>query len=620
MVKTIEYPFVCKFRVPNVFTDEISITINSGITTFIGPNGAGKTQTLKALRNYLRNNLESGKVRYLSANRIGQMEAYRSKIDQYNHSIDSYQVGDQAVKRMRHQIETATGDFFTMDERKDVYIKVAERLSVLFNRQIYLRWDSGHMKVFFEKTDTQKEYSVAAEASGLINIISILAALFDEEVKVLLVDEPEVSLHPQLQSYLLREMRTAVRKYDKTIIISTHSAEMISFNSAMDIINMIFFTEGNIPVQVEQSAPELQGKKLQDFFYRMGQVYKNGFFAQKVLLIEGVSDMILCHALADKLDLNIDVAGAQIIPVDGKGQFSVITKIFRLINKDVAILTDLDGFIDDNSVVSLFMNLPEANVLANEQGNGTMAEIINGVKTKIADMTNNYFEEIKYIIEKHPYWIIKSEEDDENKIAKRAIIGSLFSKTDDEISEWTNADEWLSIKKRLAAIFKLLQQVGCFILTKGALESYYMYSSNETYSEKPSAAADEVANLDNVEINKIKNNYNDIIVALEYMASTKSIDESYAIKKELLSELALVLGILTSDTTEKDIYAAIKQAKGSADSLFVYSIIGTNERKGIKVELKSKIINVIGFPFETYVGDNVNEIVKHHIKSLYETN
>ena len=67
--------------------------------------------------------------------------------------------------------------FFTLDDRKDVYIKVSERLSVLFNRQIFLRWDAGNMKVFFGKSGSTSEYSVAVEASGLVNIISILAAL-----------------------------------------------------------------------------------------------------------------------------------------------------------------------------------------------------------------------------------------------------------------------------------------------------------------------------------------------------------------------------------------------------------------------------------------------------------
>lgn len=67
-----------------------------------------------------------------------------------------------------------------------------------------------------------------------------MAALFDEVVEVLLIDEPEVSLHPQLQSYLLREMKSAAKRYNKTIIISTHSAEMIELNSASELCNFVF--------------------------------------------------------------------------------------------------------------------------------------------------------------------------------------------------------------------------------------------------------------------------------------------------------------------------------------------------------------------------------------------
>lgn len=69
--------------------------------------------------------------------------------------------------------------------------------------------------LLFGKTGSDKEYSVAVEASGLVNVISILAAIFDEGIKVLLIDEPEVSLHPQLQSYLLREIKSAANRYNK---------------------------------------------------------------------------------------------------------------------------------------------------------------------------------------------------------------------------------------------------------------------------------------------------------------------------------------------------------------------------------------------------------------------
>lgn len=607
-----EYPYVCKLQVNNVFDNEIEITLYSGVTIFVGPNGSGKTQTLKKMRDYFKNKLESSKVRYLSSNRLGEMEQYRSRVNQYSRSPNDYQVGSRETKRVRHEIETVSGDFFAMDDKKDVYIKVAERLSVLFGRQIYLRWDAGSMKVFFEKTDTQKEYSVAVEASGLVNVISILAAIFDEDIQVLLVDEPEVSLHPQLQSYLLREIKNAVKLYGKTIILSTHSTELLSFGNINDFSNLVFFEEKKVPVQINPTAPELQGKKLKDFLLRMGQIYKNGFFAKKVLLIEGASDLIICHSLINKLELNIDVAGSQIIPVDGKGQFPVVTKLFRMVNKEVAILTDLDGFIDDNNIVDLFTNLPKAVELANSCGSGNILEVVNGTKTQITALVKKHKDDMEDIYKIHPYWINKKEDEDELKIAKRALIGQLFSISD--IEKWPDYQEWKSIKSRIEALLAILEKVGCFVLKKGAVESYYRFSDNTTYSEKPSAAAEEISHISEQDIDFVNENYNDIVAALRYVAIARKVDESFAIKKELLSELALALGILQQNTTEKDIYAAIKQAKGNATSLFKYQIINSDGRLGLKVDLQSKIVEVQGFPLIIYAGQNVNEKIDEVIK------
>lgn len=159
---------------------------------------------------------------------------------------------------------------------------------------------------------------------------------------------------------------------------------------------------------------------------RIGQIYKIGFFAKKVLLIEGASDLIICQYLSNKLDYNVDVAGSQIIPVDGKGQFPIIAKLFRLIGKDVAVLTDLDGFVDDNSIVDLFIQLPEAVELANKQGCASVSDIIKGVKTKISELSDNHKDDMKKVYEVHPYWLNRNAEDDENKIIRRALVGQLF--------------------------------------------------------------------------------------------------------------------------------------------------------------------------------------------------
>lgn len=612
-----EYPHTLHFNVEKIFgNQEVQITLYSGLTILVGTNASGKTQTLKKIRDIMKSELGGNKVRYLSSNRIGNMEQYRSKTNQYSYTIDDYTLGDQATKRARLQIETASGDFFAMDERKDVFIKVSERLSVLFNRNIFIRWDAGHMKVFFGKTDSEQEYSVAAEASGLVNVISILAALFDEVVEVLLIDEPEVSLHPQLQSYLLREMKSAAKRYNKTIIISTHSAEMIELNTASELCNFVFFRKDALPKQISPDTPELNNVKLKEFLLRMSLIYSEGFFAKKVMLIEGSSDMILCRYLCNRLNLNLDVAGSQIIPIEGKGQFPVITKLFRLIGKEVCVLTDLDGFTDDNNIINLFAVLPEATEIANDYGNEDLQSMIRDIKTKIDELVQSQKENMVMIYKQHPYWVNRDPEAEDDKIIRRALVAQLFTVSADELATWPDSHEWTSLKKRINVLFDILENLGCFILRRGAVESYYAFSPNTTLNGKPSAAANEVSYWEEKSNEQIYAQFSDIVRSLQFAALDKTVDESFAVKKELLSELALILGILPRVSTEKELLSCIKQAKGSAESLFDYRIINDSKRLGVEVSLKSEIIDVDGFPFKAFVGDNVNILIDERIQSL----
>ena len=431
---------------------------------------------------------------------------------------------------------------------------------------------------------------------------------------MLLVDEPEVSLHPQLQSYLLREMKTAANKYGKTIIVSTHSAEMIELGNAKDLSNFVFFTNNELPKQIAPDAEELKNKQLQDFILRMSLAYNEGFFAKKVLLIEGSSDMIMCRYLCNRFDLNLDIAGSQIIPIEGKGQFAVITKLFRLIGKEVCVLTDLDGFTDDNSIINLFSNLPEATEIANKYGSGALQTMISDVKTKVESLISANKANMTSIYENHPYWIHRDNDTEEDKILRRSIIAQLLTVREEELLTWPASTEWKSLKIRINVLMGILEELGCFVLRKGAIESYYVFSPKTTYSGKPSAAALEVSSLQETDNEKIADYYADLIRALKYASLDKKVDESFAVKKELLSELALVLGILNEVSSENNISAAIKQAKSNAQSLFNYKLIQENDRKGVEISLKSQIIDVEGFPFKAFDGDNVNQVVKTNIR------
>lgn len=600
-----EYPFTYKSN------RDFEIKLYSGLTIFVGPNGSGKTRTLKEMRDYFKS--EGNKVRYLSSNRLGEMEQYRSTIDQYSYSIEDYSVGDLWKKKARYKIETISGDFFAMDEKRDVYIKVAERLSIMFGREIHLEWNAGQLKVYFEKKGDLEGYSVVLEASGLVNLVSILAALYDDDMEILLIDEPEVSLHPQLQAYLLKEIKKIIKLYNKTVVISTHSTEFLSFSTVEDFCNLVFFDENTTPIQLQPDRDELKNKKLKDFLFRMSQMYKNGFFAKNIFLLEGTSDLIVCQFLINKFNLEVAAAGTQIIPVDGKGQFTTISKLFRLLNKKVTILTDLDSYTDDNILINYFSNFSEARELAAENGAKSIIDIDKSIREEISKLIRNNKDRMENIYGNHPYWICREKGENEEKYLKRAIIGELFIR--ENIDDWSEVTEWKALKKRMIAIFDMLKKLGCFILKKGALESYYMYSSKNTYERKPSVAIEEISELETKEKKDILGNYKDIVEVLEYVALSKNIDESLAIRNELLSEIAIILQVLDEDTTENDIVTAVKKVKGHTSSLFKYNILNEGGKLGIEVELKSKILEVIGFPFKIYKGDNVNNKIEENIKN-----
>ncbi len=600
-----EYPFTYKSN------RDFEIKLYSGLTIFVGPNGSGKTRTLKEMRDYFKS--EGNKVRYLSSNRLGEMEQYRSTIDQYSYSIEDYSVGDLWKKKARYKIETISGDFFAMDEKRDVYIKVAERLSIMFGREIHLEWNAGQLKVYFEKKGDLEGYSVVLEASGLVNLVSILAALYDDDMEILLIDEPEVSLHPQLQAYLLKEIKKIIKLYNKTVVISTHSTEFLSFSTVEDFCNLVFFDENTTPIQLQPDRDELKNKKLKDFLFIMSQMYKNGFFAKNIFLLEGTSDLIVCQFLINKFNLEVAAAGTQIIPVDGKGQFTTISKLFRLLNKKVTILTDLDSYTDDNILINYFSNFSEARELAAENGAKSIIDIDKSIREEISKLIRNNKDRMENIYSNHPYWICREKGENEEKYLKRAIIGELFIR--ENIDDWPEVTEWKALKKRMIAIFDMLKKLGCFILKKGALESYYMYSSKNTYERKPSVAIEEISELETKEKKDILGNYKDIVEVLEYVALSKNIDESLAIRNELLSEIAIILQVLDEDTTENDIVTAVKKVKGHTSSLFKYNILNEGGKLGIEVELKSKILEVIGFPFKIYKGDNVNNKIEENIKN-----
>jgi energy-coupling factor transporter ATP-binding protein EcfA2 len=310
-----------------------TFAIHSGLTVLIGPNGSGKTHLLRGLIKTSVPHAGGKHVRFISAGRIGVLENFRSDYDGQRGTprYDAATYGTKGDASRRHKIETMVGDFQTLAARADIYIKIQERLRKLFKRDLFIEWEGGNLKISFATLAIDsRPYSSGREASGLMHLVAILAALYDDEIGVLLIDEPEVSLHPQLQAFLLREILgvadlPSAGTNKKLVIIATHSTEMIRIAAPRDLLSLVFCYDLNANlVQVSPGAGELQNKKIQGLIARLGQEHKLSLFCKRPLLVEGPSDAIICTALANKLDLNLEAAGSQLLPVVGKGQMPIV--------------------------------------------------------------------------------------------------------------------------------------------------------------------------------------------------------------------------------------------------------------------------------------------------------
>jgi len=460
-----------------------SFVLHKGLTVLLGPNGSGKTHFLRGLKNSFGIYVCGKKVRFLSAGRMGMLEQFRSDYDGHRGGTPNYDLATYGAKGdsiRRHQTETLNGDFQTLAERADILIKIQERLRKLFKRDLLIEWDAGNLKIMFSRLDGQSQpYSSGREASGLMHLVGILSALYDDEVGALLLDEPEVSLHPQLQAFLLKEIISVAGHPSeggnkKFVVIATHSTEMVQIARPDDLLSLVFCYDLNSnPVQIAADAGELKNKKIQGLIARLGQEHKLSLFSKRPLLVEGPSDVMICSALSTKANMHLEAAGSQLLPVIGKGQMPIVTKLLRLLGKEPIALADADGIADGLELVNQFL---AGSIVADQDaaklGFASATAMASNIYVDFCKLVQDRWAEVSDKAELHPYW--KNKKEGEDDLAKRrATFCTLFLTIDTELSTLATDNAWINIKQRISALLEVLEKSGLFLLRRGSIESYY---------------------------------------------------------------------------------------------------------------------------------------------------
>jgi hypothetical protein len=542
---------------------------------------------------------------------MGMLEQFRSDYDgnrggQPNYENATY--GGKHEASRRHLMETLTGDFQTLAERADILIKIQERLRKLFKRDLLIEWDAGNLKIAFSRLDADaKTYSSGREASGLMHLVGILAALYDDEVGALLLDEPEVSLHPQLQAFLLKEILSvaghpAVGKNRKIIIIATHSTEMVQIQTPEDLLSLVFCYDLMAdPVQIPTDASELKSKKVQSLVARLGQEHKLSLFSKRPLLVEGPSDVIICSALANKLDMHLEAAGSQLLPVIGKGQMPTVTKLLRLLGKTPVALTDADGITDGLELANAFLNNNSvADEHASTLGFSSAHQMASAIFNDFCKLVDHRWNEIVGRAESHPYWINRNT-DEEAQAMRRSAFCTLFNTNVLELNKLNTDGAWASIRTRFTALLDLLERCGLFVLRKGSIESYYLTSDQFASVGKPSAAVSEIDGFSQHSQEEIEIAYSDVARCIRDASDAEVISEADALRDLLLSVVAPAHARFKSGDHPPNLNNLARSILGDRSKIFGLIVEGDK----LVVSIESKILSVSGFPLALGKDDDV---------------
>lgn len=596
------------------------IVLNGGLSVILGPNGSGKTHLLRGLKKGLAGHAGERKcVRFMSAGRIGAIEHARSDTDGHRGDHIPYETAIFGTKddlARRNKIETLNGDFQTLSQRPDILVKIQERLRKLFRRNIEINWNNGQLRIDFSRTDTELEapYSSGLEASGLLHLVGLLCAVYSDEIGVLLIDEPEVSLHPQLQAFLLSEMLSVsglpeAEGNKKLIVIATHSTELIRLAGVADLHSLIFCYDLRTgPVQVAPGANELKNKKVQSFAARMGQEHKLALFSTRPLLVEGPSDSIICGALSRFLELHLEAAGSQVLPVIGKGDMPVVVKFFRLLGKNPIVLADADGVADGLDLVQAFFESGlRADELAKERGFESASKLAHNIYQGFCDAVDKHWASIEPVATKHAYWVTRGA--DEKQAKRRAALATLFA-LDAATHATVEADSvWKGIRSRMTVLFDFLEDLGCFVLRRGTIENYYQ-SQPPVPADKIAWSVDEMAAIDTLSQAQARTAYADIVRCIQSAAQAQSINEAESLRDVLLSIATPALAKVQDGGSTLDVQQLARSLLHERSKLFSLSVAN----KCLTVTLESSIMNVPGFPLILSTGDDVIKVVNQQLE------
>jgi hypothetical protein len=314
------------------------------VNYLVGPNGSGKTRFAEPLRQALSN--AGMRPRYLSAERLAGLE--KSVIWGQNSALyRGFDVGRyQDYKNYGNEQGLSADAFVILKEKIDVRIRIEAFLSTIFGRRIRFAEEGGFLKPKIQKILGAEYEMKESECHGLKELITLLAFLYDDDFNALIIDEPELHLHPQFQTFLLAEIRRMagdprVHAGSKVFFLITHSPYLLDFRVIDDLRQCLIFHADEPPTCIGTLSAQ-DDYSLKRLLPRLNTHHKQFFFAHRPIFVEGYTDQQLFTLVQDSRFKLLGANGACFIDVNGKDEQDFFFRLCRQLKIDAQFISDLD--------------------------------------------------------------------------------------------------------------------------------------------------------------------------------------------------------------------------------------------------------------------------------------
>ena len=280
----------------------------TNINLIVGPNGSGKTLLAQELKN-----------------QFGQA---------------GYDV--TFLKSERTEQEKLLS---TLKENSAIREKIESVLSNMFGKAIRFeeKSDGTFVPIVVNKSRGVEYNLKEGECHGLREILTLLVALYSCNTKVLILDEPELHLHPQFQLFFMNEIRrVSEEEPERIFFLITHSPYFIDLRFAEDLLGVVVCHVNRVPTYIDYLSDKDE-MLFRRFLPRFNTYHKQFFFSDNQIFVEGYTDQQMFTNLLCAVNNKSGTAGTGIIDVGGKDELGVFFKVCSLLGTDGRIITDLDS-------------------------------------------------------------------------------------------------------------------------------------------------------------------------------------------------------------------------------------------------------------------------------------